>query len=61
MNRTQWDGIYNGAQRNILQALIQLPNRHHFTTDYIIGQRSRKTRPAIINSDVDEQKNIISS
>lgn len=56
MDRTQWDRIYKGARRDILQALIQLPNRHHLTTDYFIGQRSRKTRPAIVSSDVDEQK-----
>ncbi|KAL7903745.1 hypothetical protein GGI35DRAFT_492304 [Trichoderma velutinum] len=56
MDRTQWDQIYKGTRRDILQALIRLPNRHHLTTHCVIGQRSRKTRPAIVSLDVDEQK-----
>lgn len=56
MDRNQWDEIYKGVRRDILQGLIRLPNRHHLTTHCFIGQRSRKTRPAIVSLDVDEQK-----
>lgn len=56
MDRTQWDQTYKGDRRDILQALIQLPDRRYLATDYPIGQRTCNGRPEIVSSYKNEQK-----
>ncbi|KAH7231099.1 hypothetical protein BKA59DRAFT_536212 [Fusarium tricinctum] len=56
LDRTQWPSIYRGSRRDVLRALIRLPDRHALNADYILGQGSSEGAPNIISPREDEQK-----
>jgi hypothetical protein len=56
LDRTQWPSIYRGARRDILRALIRLPNRHSLTADYILGEGNSEGMPSFVSPREDEQK-----
>ncbi|KAH7199165.1 hypothetical protein BKA60DRAFT_411898, partial [Fusarium oxysporum] len=56
LDRTQWPAIYKNTRRDILRALIRLPNRHSLTTDYILGQGTLDGDPKLVSLQEDEQK-----
>ncbi|KAG7000202.1 hypothetical protein FocnCong_v013233 [Fusarium oxysporum f. sp. conglutinans] len=56
LDRTQWPSIYRGSRRDVLRALIRLPDRHSLNADYILGQGSSEGVPNLISPREDEQK-----
>ncbi|KAH7460545.1 hypothetical protein FOMA001_g19485 [Fusarium oxysporum f. sp. matthiolae] len=56
LDRTQWPAIYKNTRRDILRALIRLPNRHSVTTDYTLGQGTLDGDPELVSLREDEQK-----
>ncbi|EXK24333.1 hypothetical protein FOMG_18930 [Fusarium oxysporum f. sp. melonis 26406] len=56
LDRTQWPSIYRGSRRDILRALIRLPNRHSLHADYTLGQGNSEGAPNLVSPREDEQK-----
>ncbi|KAH7199034.1 uncharacterized protein B0J16DRAFT_360609 [Fusarium flagelliforme] len=56
LDRTQWPSIYRGSRRDVLRALIRLPDRHSLNADYILGQGSLEGASNLISPREDEQK-----
>ncbi|KAI8406504.1 hypothetical protein FOFC_13974 [Fusarium oxysporum] len=56
LDRTQWPSIYRGSRRDVLRALIRLPDRHSLNADYTLGQGNSEGAPNLISSREDEQK-----
>ncbi|WZH50246.1 uncharacterized protein QYS62_011490 [Fusarium acuminatum] len=56
LDRTQWPSIYRGSRRDILLALIRLPNRHSLHADYTLGQGNSEGAPNLVSPREDEQK-----
>ncbi|EXM15585.1 hypothetical protein FOTG_16071 [Fusarium oxysporum f. sp. vasinfectum 25433] len=56
LDRTQWVSIYRGSRRDVLRALIRLPDRHSLNTDYTLGQGNLEGAPNLVSPREDEQK-----
>ncbi|KAF5698067.1 hypothetical protein FMUND_15204, partial [Fusarium mundagurra] len=56
LDRTQWASIYRGSRRDVLRALIRLPDRHSLNTDYTLGQGNLEGAPNLVSPREDEQK-----
>ncbi|EXM15419.1 hypothetical protein FOTG_16213 [Fusarium oxysporum f. sp. vasinfectum 25433] len=56
LDRTQWPSIYRGSRRDVLRALIRLPDRHSLDADYILGQGNSEGAPNFVSPREDEQK-----
>ncbi|KAH7231266.1 uncharacterized protein BKA55DRAFT_654006 [Fusarium redolens] len=56
LDRTQWPSIYRGSRRDVLRALIRLPDRHSLNTDYTLGQGISEGTPNLVSPQEDEQK-----
>ncbi|KAH7459124.1 hypothetical protein FOMA001_g20247 [Fusarium oxysporum f. sp. matthiolae] len=56
LDRTQWPSIYRGSRRDVLRALIRLPDRHSLNTDYTLGQGNPEGAPNLVSPREDEQK-----
>ncbi|CZS75066.1 unnamed protein product [Fusarium graminearum] len=56
LDRTQWPSIYRGSRRDVLRALIRLPDRHSLNADYILGQGDLEGAPNLKSPRKDEQK-----
>ncbi|KAJ0136748.1 putative CWF19-like protein 1 like protein [Fusarium oxysporum f. sp. albedinis] len=50
MERTRWQDIYEGARRDILQALTRLPDRRALAIDYFLGQGNQESDLDIVSS-----------
>jgi hypothetical protein len=56
LDRTKWPSIYRGSRRDVLRALIRLPDRHCLDADYILGQGNSEGAPNLVSPREDEQK-----
>jgi hypothetical protein len=56
LDRTQWPSIYRGSRRDVLRALIRLPNRPSLNADYTLGQGNSEGAPNLVSPREDEQK-----
>ncbi|KAH7261579.1 hypothetical protein BKA59DRAFT_488953 [Fusarium tricinctum] len=56
LDRTQWPSIYRGSRRDVLRALIRLPDRHSLDADYILEQGNSEGAPNFVSPREDEQK-----
>ncbi|KAF5267206.1 hypothetical protein FOXYS1_1938 [Fusarium oxysporum] len=56
LDRTQWPSIYRGSRRDVLRALIRLPDHHSLNTDYTLGQGNLEGAPNLMSPREDEQK-----
>ncbi|KAH7227219.1 uncharacterized protein BKA55DRAFT_599224 [Fusarium redolens] len=56
LDRTQWPSIYRGSRRDVLRALIRLPNRPSLNADYTLGQGNSEGAPNLVSLREDAQK-----
>ncbi|KAH7142264.1 hypothetical protein DER46DRAFT_640284 [Fusarium sp. MPI-SDFR-AT-0072] len=56
LDRTQWPSIYRGSRRDVLRALIRIPNRPSLNADYTLGQGNSEGAPNLVSPREDEQK-----